>query len=146
VYVPNYFDALTDPGYYPPVAVPPPPGLAGNPPVIINQYFGSPADSGQGLAPVDQSGNPLYPSAPQPPPAAASGPQPGDLLSTPQNYYLIAYKDHSVYAVIAYWLEGNMLNYVTTQNTHNQASLDLIDMDLTKQLNQDRSVPFSLGK
>jgi hypothetical protein len=145
VYVPSYFDTLGDQGYYPPVSVPPPLPGAGNPPVIINQYFGAP-DSGQGVVPVDQNGNPIYPSSsPQPPPAAGvSSPQPGYPLGPAQNYYLIAYKDHSVYAVLAYWLEGNTLNYVTTQNTHNQASLNLIDLDLTKTLNQARSVPFSL--
>jgi hypothetical protein len=149
VYVPGYFDSLGDQGYYPPASVPPPLSAAGNPPVIINQFFG-PQDSGQGFAPGfvpgDQNGNPIYPSpAPQPPPAAGvNAPQPGGPLSPAQNYYLIAYKDHSVYAVLAYWLEGNTLNYVTTQNTHNQASLNLIDLDLTKTLNQARSVPFSL--
>jgi hypothetical protein len=157
VYVPSYFDALGDQGYYPPVAVPPPPAAAGNPPVIINQFFGA-QDSGQGFAPggapggvqgfgpVDPNGNPIYPSAgPQPPPAAGvNAPQAGDPLGPAQNYYLIAYKDHSVYAVLAYWLEGNTLNYVTVQNTHNQASLNLIDLDLTKTLNQARSIPFSL--
>jgi len=153
VYVPGYFDTLGDQGYYPPVSVPPPPAAAGNPPVIINQFFGA-QDSGQGFAPgvvpggvpVDPNGNPIYPSpGPQPPPAAGvNALQPGDPMGPAQNYYLIAYKDHSVYAVLAYWLEGNTLNYVTTQNTHNQASLNLIDLDLTKTLNQARSVPFSL--
>jgi hypothetical protein len=155
VYVPSYFDALGDQGYYPPVVVPPPSAVAGNPPVIINQFFGS-QDSGPGFGPgvvpngvpgpVDPNGNPVYPSTgPQPPPAAGvNAPQPGDPLGPAQNYYLIAYKDHSVYAVLAYWLEGNTLNYVTVQNTHNQASLNLIDLDLTKTLNQARSIPFSL--
>ena len=62
-----------------------------------------------------------------------------------ENYYLIAYKDHSVYAVLAYWLEDKTLHYVTTHNVHNQASLDLIDLDLTKSLNQARDVPFTLA-
>lgn len=30
------------------------------------------------------------------------------------------------------------MNYVTEGNKHNQASLDLIDMDLTKTLNEGR--------
>jgi hypothetical protein len=42
-------------------------------------------------------------------------------------------------------VEDKTLNYVTAGNTHNQASLDLIDMDLTKTLNQARGVPFSIA-
>ena len=61
---------------------------------------------------------------------------PGDPIGTPQNYYLIAYKNHAVYTALAYWVEDKTLHYVTTQNTHNQASLDLIDLTLTKSLNQ----------
>ena len=121
----------------------------GNPPVVINQYFGAP-DPNQGFAPGfvpgDPNGNPAYRSGPpEPPPATgASSPQPGDPIGPAQNYYLIAYKDHSVYPALAYWVEDNTLNYVTTQNTHNQASLNLIDLELTKTLNQARSVPFSI--
>ncbi len=52
------------------------------------------------------------------------------------HYYLIAFKDHSVYSALAYWVEDKTMHYVTPQQTHNQASLDLIDMDFTKKLNQ----------
>ena len=65
-------------------------------------------------------------------------------LAPAENYYLIAYKNHSVYAALAYWVEDDTLHYVTTQNTHNQASLALIDIELTKNLNQARNVPFSV--
>ncbi len=50
--------------------------------------------------------------------------------------YLIPYKDHSVYSALAYWVDDNMLHYVTAQNAHNQASLDLIDVAYMKQLNK----------
>ena len=70
--------------------------------------------------------------------------KPGDLLSDPRNYYLISYKDHTIYSALTYWLEGDTLHYVTTQNTHNQATLSLIDLDKTYKLNEDRSVPFSI--
>jgi hypothetical protein len=132
-YVPNYFDD----GYYdqnsyapapaaPAYSATPPPSQ--QQPVIINQYFSS--------ASPEQAN----------PPATANNTQvPGDVLGPDQNYYLIAYKNHAVYAAIAYWLEDKTLHYVTTQNTHNQASLDLIDLDLTKSLNQARDVPFSIA-
>jgi hypothetical protein len=102
-------------------------------PIVINQYFVTKGSSIPG----------------QPEPAAAPEPDqpvvnPGDPLTPPASYYLIAYKDHSVYSALAYWVEGDTLHYVTTQNTHNQASLSLIDVDQSYKLNSDRSVPFSI--
>ena len=58
--------------------------------------------------------------------------------------YLIAFKDHTIYAALAYWVEGETLHYVTSQNTHNQVSLDLIDRDLSDRLNRERNVDFRL--
>ncbi len=144
-YVPGYFDYLdSDPywdSYYgasaygygapaPAASYSVAPGLPVAPqqPVIINQFFGA-----------------------QAPPPQSNGPQPsenpqtsGAPIGSPQNYYLIAYKNHAVYSALAYWVEDKTLHYVTTQNTHNQASLDLIDLSLTKTLNQSNDVPFSI--
>jgi hypothetical protein len=160
VWVPDSFDYLNlqnpygDPYYSQPYGPPPPanayyaappyyapPGVSEPPvpqqPVIINQYFSGPAP-----------GQPAQPQQPAAPPPAASNSNtqaPGDLLGTPQNYYLIAYKNHEVYPALAYWVEDKTLHYVTTQNTHNQASLDLIDIPRSKSLNQDRDVPFTIS-
>jgi hypothetical protein len=97
--------------------------------VIINQYFGYPAPPGgeQGMA--------------QPEGAV----HPGDPMGEPQNYYLIVYKDNSVHAALAYWVEGGTLHYVTTDNAHNQVSLDLVDVAASTKLNSDHSVPFSVA-
>jgi hypothetical protein len=134
-YVPNYYDGFDDggsytPGYGAPVApqegyAPPVPQQ----PVVINQYFGA---------------QPLPPQGNEPQQIVDAQSAQGDVIGTPQNYYLIAYKNHAVYAALAYWVEDKTLHYVTTQNTHNQASLDLIDVTLTKSLNQSREVPFTL--
>jgi hypothetical protein len=69
---------------------------------------------------------------------------PEELAMSEGRYYLIAYKDHSVYTALAYWMENGALNYVTPQSAHNQVSLDLLDLDLTKQLNARRGLPFNL--
>ena len=88
------------------------------PTVIINQNFGPPEENTR-----------IYHTPPPPVDDAAN--------STPQTkYFLVAFKDHSVYSAFAYWIEDKTLHYVTPQQTHNQASLDLVDLDLTKQLNQ----------
>jgi hypothetical protein len=42
-------------------------------------------------------------------------------------------------------VEDHTLHYVTTQNTHNQADLNIIDLDFTRKLNADRNLPFSLA-
>ena len=53
-------------------------------------------------------------------------------------------KDHSIFAGVAYWIEGDTLNYVTAQGGRNSVTLDLIDREFTKQLNDERHVEFSL--
>jgi hypothetical protein len=130
-YVPNAFDTSYSDfstGYAPQTPTQP---------VVINQYFVTRGSSVPGeMLPSEQ---------PAPAPAAYEAPaNPGDLLAPAQNYYLIAYKDHSIYSALTYWIEGDTLHYVTMQNTHNQASLGLIDVDKTYKLNTDRSVPFSI--
>jgi endonuclease YncB( thermonuclease family) len=52
-------------------------------------------------------------------------------------HYLIAFKDRSIYSAIAYWVDGDTLHYFTAGNTHNQASVSLVDRELTKKLNGD---------
>jgi hypothetical protein len=59
-------------------------------------------------------------------------------------YYLIAFKDNTIYSAVAYWVEGDTLHYVTSGNVRNQVSLDLIDADLTQRLNIDRNVDVRL--
>lgn len=58
--------------------------------------------------------------------------------------YLIAFKDHTILPALAYWVEGDTLNYISTEGTRNQASLTLIDRDFSKQLNRERNLEFAL--
>ncbi len=58
--------------------------------------------------------------------------------------YLIAFKDHTILPALAYWVEGDTLNYITTQGTPNRASLTLIDRNFSRQLNHERQVEFTL--
>jgi hypothetical protein len=103
---------------------------APTPTVIINQNFGPPQEPDTSQA--------MHVYQPQ---ASARTEEPSPAQNTA---YLIAFKDHSVYSAVAYWVEDKTLHYVTAQNKHNQASLDLIDLDFTKKLNQDRNVPFQV--
>jgi hypothetical protein len=59
-------------------------------------------------------------------------------------YYLIAFKDNTIYSAVAYWVEDDTLHYVTNGNVRNQVSLDLVDTELTARLNKDRNVSVRL--
>jgi hypothetical protein len=59
--------------------------------------------------------------------------------------YLLAFRDQSIRAAVAYWVDGRTLHYVTQQHEERQASLDTIDRDFTLRLNHERHVPFSLA-
>ena len=58
--------------------------------------------------------------------------------------YLLAFKDHTIYSAVAYWVDGDTLHYFTNGNTHNQASLSLIDRGLTDRLNREMGIDFHL--
>jgi hypothetical protein len=69
--------------------------------------------------------------------AQDDGPPPMQTDDSASKHYLIALKDHTVYAAIAYWIDGDTVHYFTAGNVHNQTSLSLIDRDLTDRLNKE---------
>ena len=64
--------------------------------------------------------------------------------ATDPPHYLLAFKDHSVYSAVAYWVDGDTLHYFTAGNIHNQASMSLIDRPLTERLNRELGIDFTL--
>jgi len=58
--------------------------------------------------------------------------------------YLIALKDTTVRQAIGYWVDGNTLHYVTPQASINHLSLDMVDKDLSAQLNAERKLDLDL--
>jgi len=101
------------------------------PVVIINQYFKPDAAN-----PVlrDYSNTSL--PAPQESNNAAGTDQ--------QVMFLVAMKDHTIFPAVAYWVEGDTLNYITVQGAKNSVSLDLVDREFSKQINKERNVEFGL--
>jgi hypothetical protein len=80
-----------------------------------------------------------------PGPSAVPSPETSSTLSgETASRYLIAFKDHSIYSAVAYWVDGDTLHYFTTGNTHNQASLSLVDRDLTRRLNEESGLQVIL--
>lgn len=117
------------------------------PSVIINQNFvpdhASPVV--RDVPETDSAGQGGVESfqAPGPPPVEPSGmaeaPSPDQPI-----IYLIALHDHSIMPALAYWTEGNMLKYVNMDHGINQVSLDLVDRDMSRLLNEQRNVEFRL--
>jgi hypothetical protein len=58
--------------------------------------------------------------------------------------YLLAFKDHTVYSAVAYWFDGDTLHYFTPGSTHNQASVSLLDRELTIRLNKELGIDFHM--
>ncbi len=60
--------------------------------------------------------------------------------------YLLAFKDHHIVPALGYWVEQGNLHYVSAEHSLNQASLDLIDREMSQQLNDERNVEFKLPR
>jgi len=58
--------------------------------------------------------------------------------------YLVAFQDRSIRAVLAYWVEGKNLIYVTLDHQQKTVPLDTVDRNLSLQLNRERRMPFQL--
>jgi hypothetical protein len=100
------------------------------PVVIVNQYFRP--------DPAMQPEVSLTQPVPAPEERVTSDNQDKETI------FLIAMKDHTIYAASSYWVEDGTLNYVTIQGSQNSASLDLVDRDLSRRLNKNRNVAFGL--
>jgi hypothetical protein len=116
------------------------------PVVIINQNFKPDVVSRD----PEFEPPPTRTRAPSPPPAARAE-RDSEQRPTPVNeeeatIYLIAMKDSSIFATVGYWVEGDTLNYLTREGSHNRASLDLVDRELSQRLNDERRVEFKLPK
>jgi hypothetical protein len=58
--------------------------------------------------------------------------------------YLIAMRDGTIRAVLAYWTNGPTLHYVTMDHEQKQAPLNSVDRSLSERLNHERNVTFTL--
>ena len=102
-------------------------------PVIINQFGPSP----------DQSASEPATAVYQPQEQAPGQGQQAAGTSEPTRY-LIAFKDHTIYSAVAYWVDGDTLHYFTSPSTHNQVSLSLVDKPLTERLNKESGIDMRL--
>jgi len=72
---------------------------------------------------------------------------PREIVPPPSSkLYLIALQNDTIYAATSYWLVDDTLHYRTSSGSHNQASLDQVDLALTERLNRERGVEFRLDR
>ncbi len=118
------------------------------PPVIINQYYNSPAPG-----PVVRESEKEVPKRPTklrtfraPVSQGMARPAVTNTQSESEapTIYLIAYKDQTIYPALGYWIEDGTLHYITRMGNHNRASLDLIDREFSERLNRERGLEFDL--
>jgi hypothetical protein len=141
VYIGGGYDNSYGPNPYGPQDMPPPqqqPNVTVVfPPQQANPVMIQAGPDGQYTTTGQRPGATIY-DVPQG--GAAQGPEPA--TDTPR--YLLAFKDRTIYSVIAYWTDGDTLHYFTSGNVHNQASMSLIDRELTERLNRELGIEFKL--
>lgn len=114
----------------------PGPELSPTPPVVLNQGFTPSQSRAQpgAFPPKDEA-----PNANQ---SNAIRPERGEEIRP--TIYLIAFKDHSIVQALGYWMEAGTLHYISAEYGLNQASLVLIDRNLSQRLNDERGIVFKL--
>ncbi|HLJ16743.1 MAG TPA: hypothetical protein VKV15_19765 [Bryobacteraceae bacterium] len=108
---------------------------------VMRDYSDTPPGSEQSLKTYENPTHP-YVDALDQQQKQAQGPTSTD--DEKATIYLLAFKDHTIIPALAYWVDGDALNYITKDGIQNRASLSLIDKDFSKQLNNERHVPFKL--
>jgi hypothetical protein len=126
----------TDGSAAPPPEPPPPPAPANVTVVMPPQQAATPVV-------INYNYGPMQPP-PGPEQTGARAPAPASEDNVESSHYLIAFKDHTIYAVSAYWVDGDTLHYFTSGNVHNQASLALVDREFTQRLNKEAGLDVKI--
>jgi len=61
-----------------------------------------------------------------------------------QNFYLIAFSDHTIQAATAYKVDGDQIHWMTREGAEKQAPLSTVDVRFSQQINRDRGVSFQI--
>ena len=104
--------------------------------IISNSPYGYPPATAPEFAPVPE---PPAPVVREYAPAA-----PAEKYETP--LFLLAFKDSTIRAVLAYWVDGATVHYVSMDHEQKQTPIASIDRDLSERLNRERNVTFRLPR
>jgi hypothetical protein len=117
------------------------------PPVVIDQNLAPRRDASEFVNHYPATGRGFPPPVPQNPANSSSAGQDASNRvddSGKPTIYLIAFKDHRVVQALGYWIEGTMLHYVSVGYAFNHASISLIDSDISRRLNNERGIEFTI--
>ncbi|MBI3680713.1 MAG: hypothetical protein HY235_09980 [Acidobacteria bacterium] len=150
--LPVYYGGYYDGGYATSI-VQPVQAVQPAPSVIINQYY-SPEVVRPEMKEYTDLPQPIRPPEPAPPRSKVAPPESGKVTEKKAEearaeaerptITLLAFKDSSVAAVIAYWTEKEQLHYVTRNFSKRIVPTASLDLELTAQLNHERNVEFKL--
>lgn len=120
-------------------------------PYVDNGEY-APYDSGPGYSSPSPSVLIISNQTPPPPTFVQEAPPSAAWNAAPnaqshkyeQPLYLLAMKDGTIRAVLAYWVDGMTVHYVTMDHEQKQTSLSSLDRSLSERLNRERNVTFSL--
>ena len=65
-------------------------------------------------------------------------------VNTNPALYLVAFRDGSILAAVAYWVSGDTLHFVTVDHVERTKPLSQVDRDMSLRLNRERRVSFTL--
>jgi len=97
----------------------------------------APAPQNYGYPPPQGQRQPPPPQQPQTQPQSSNGNQ-------AQNYWLIAFTDHTIQAATAYKVEGDQFHWITREGREMQVPLSRVDIPYSQQLNRDRNVDLQI--
>lgn len=146
-YTPGYYDPSMYASQAPAPYLSPYSAEQAPPPLVVIQPDPSGAPLQQAIAVPAQrkaEDNPVQiysnPVAMAPPDA------PNEPRSNGDRVVIIALRDGGVETAIAYWTDGDRLNYVTPERKQKQITLSKVDAALSARLNRERGIAFALAK
>jgi len=114
----------------------------------VDPYYNGYGDVGYAYAPPAPEPPVIVQQAPAPVVREYPGPTQAAQAPQAQKYeeplYLLAMRDGSIHAVLAYWADGPSVRYVTMDHEQKQTPLTSIDRALSERLNRERNVTFRL--
>jgi hypothetical protein len=91
----------------------------------------------------NQAPPPVYVQSPPAPALWEAGPT-TQAKKYEDTLFLLAMNDGTIRAVLAYWVDGTTVHYVTMDHEQKQTPLSSLDHGLSERLNRERNVTFRL--
>jgi hypothetical protein len=105
--------------------------------------YGAPNPSPQVMIISNQAPPPVYVQSPPAPAVWEAGPT-TQAKKYEDTLFLLAMNDGTIRAVLAYWVDGTTVHYVTMDHEQKQTPLSSLDHGLSERLNRERNVTFRL--